>query len=129
MRKRAFFALGEFWSGSAFSDDYIDYVYDITIAYPQNVVDSERRLLVEGRFPREVHFDIRKYSVDEVTRGENNKNYAVDASEWLLTLWKDKEARLKRFYEDDHQLVPSGEGLIWPVCLLSRLVLILHRFV
>ena len=110
----------------AFLDDYIDYIYDITVAYPRNIVDTELRLLTEGCFPEEVHFDVRKHSIDDITRGETNKNHAIDASEWLLDIWKEKEERLKQFYEIDSKFEASGDGFVWDVRLFARRVHILQ---
>ncbi|KAI6213723.1 Acl-9 [Aphelenchoides besseyi] len=95
--------------------EYIFDVYDVSIGYPDSVIESEFELLKNGRFPKQVHFDVKRYTVDEVTGGETDKNKFVDATKWLTDLWRHKEERLKRFYEEDREFVPSGVGYVWPV--------------
>ncbi|RCN35142.1 Acyltransferase [Ancylostoma caninum] len=40
--------------------NFVSYVYDISIAYPYNIVQSEVDLILKGDCPREVHFHIKK---------------------------------------------------------------------
>ncbi|KAI6189723.1 Acl-9 [Aphelenchoides bicaudatus] len=96
-------------------NDYIRAVYDVTLGYPQHIVESEKQLIKEGRFPEAVCFDVKRYSVDEVCGEEADKTKTVDASQWLTNLWKTKEHRLKEFYTGDKQFKPSGDGYKWPV--------------
>lgn len=96
-------------------NEYVANVYDVTVGYGGRIVDTELRLLNEGHFPDEVHFDVHKYEIDDVTNGVD-KNRPVDATEWLQSLWKRKEERLRQFYENDNcRFVPSGAGYVWPV--------------
>ncbi|KAI6186768.1 Acl-9 [Aphelenchoides besseyi] len=95
--------------------EYIFDVYDVTIGYPDRIIASEFDLLKNGEFPKQVHFDVKRYTVEEVTGGETDKNKFVDTSKWLTDLWRHKEDRLKRFYEQDREFVPSGVGYVWPV--------------
>jgi hypothetical protein len=73
------------------------------------------QLLKEGKFPEEVHFDVKRYSLDEILGEEEVTNNNVDASRWLADLWKAKEQRLKDFYEKNRCFIPSGDGYVWPV--------------
>uniref|UniRef100_A0A1I7XIK6 E3 ubiquitin-protein ligase hrd-1 n=1 Tax=Heterorhabditis bacteriophora TaxID=37862 RepID=A0A1I7XIK6_HETBA len=57
--------------------NYISFIYDVTIAYPYNTVQSEIDLVAKGKSPREVHFHIKKIPITEVPRSE------VDAGRWL----------------------------------------------
>lgn len=69
---------------------------------------------------------MKRYSLEEILNEEQqnlSKTDNVDVSDWLLNLWKDKEAKLKIFYEagetgDERQLQPSGSGFVWPVSFL-----------
>ena len=51
-----------------FLENYIKYVYDVTVAYPENIVQSEKILLKEGNFPRSAHFDFHKIEIEEVPK-------------------------------------------------------------
>ncbi|CAD5231788.1 unnamed protein product [Bursaphelenchus xylophilus] len=91
--------------------DYIKYVYDVTVGYPKGIVNSEVELLRTGKVPGEVHFDIRRYNVEEVIGKEEHH-----PSNWLKNIWIEKEEKLRKFYEEDGQFEPSGEdSAIWPV--------------
>ena len=48
-----------------FSVSGIHAVHDVTVAYPYNIPIGELQLL-NGEFPREVHFHIKRYSIEEV---------------------------------------------------------------
>ncbi|CAI4231528.1 unnamed protein product [Auanema sp. JU1783] len=89
--------------------NYISYVYDVTLAYEDHVVESELQLLKEGKFPKNIHFDVKKYDISDLPATPDER------SNWLTSLWKEKESRLKRFYDGDHKLEPSGERFVWPV--------------
>ncbi|VDM56536.1 unnamed protein product [Angiostrongylus costaricensis] len=56
---------------------FITYVYDISVAYPYNIVQSEVDLVVKGVCPREVHFHIKKIPVNELPTSE------VECARWL----------------------------------------------
>ncbi|CAJ0589516.1 unnamed protein product [Cylicocyclus nassatus] len=92
--------------------DYISNVYDVTVAYEDVIIDTELRLLKEGVFPKNVHFDVKKYDISEIP-SDPEKSAA-----WLKKLWHDKEHKLRKFYEAEphkRRLDPSGEGYVWPV--------------
>lgn len=73
---------------------YLDAVYDLTIAYPDYVPQSEIDLIT-GNLPNEVHFNIRKISSEELPQDETSlKN-------WLAERWHDKEQSLKTFAENN----------------------------
>ena len=40
-------------------------VHDVTVGYPYNIPENEFDLL-KGEFPKEVHFHIKRYSINEV---------------------------------------------------------------
>uniref|UniRef100_A0A915C8T6 Phospholipid/glycerol acyltransferase domain-containing protein n=3 Tax=Parascaris univalens TaxID=6257 RepID=A0A915C8T6_PARUN len=91
---------------------YISYVYDVTVGYPKGMVISEMELLMKGRFPKEVHFDIKRYNISEVPLNE------MDAAAWLSKLWREKERRLEHFYTTNEPFAPSGARFLWPVSFL-----------
>ncbi|CAD6193829.1 unnamed protein product [Caenorhabditis auriculariae] len=87
-------------------ENYIKYVYDVSVAYRGEVIDTEAKLVKNGNFPEEVHFDLKRYSVEEIDE---------DVSVWLQKLWSKKEEKLKRFYQGNLNFEPSGEGFQWPI--------------
>ena len=52
-----------------YSDDHLDAIYDINIAYPYNFPQNEPELL-KGNFPREVHFHIKRHPVEDLPESE-----------------------------------------------------------
>jgi len=46
-----------------FLDGGLHSVYDVTIAYPDEVPEKEKDLL-EGKLPKQVHFHIKRYFFD-----------------------------------------------------------------
>ncbi|KAK5986140.1 Lysocardiolipin acyltransferase 1 [Trichostrongylus colubriformis] len=92
-------------------ENYISYVYDITVAYEDVIIDSELSLL-KGIFPKNVHFDVKKYDVKEIPTDPEKSGI------WLKDLWREKEKVLKKFYESEthkRRLNPSGVGYVFPV--------------
>lgn len=84
--------------------NYLDAVYDLTIAYPDYIPQSEIDLIM-GRFPREVHFHIRRISSADIPAHDDST-----LRRWLEDRWSDKEMILKRFYE--RKAFPTQ---IWPM--------------
>ncbi|XP_051507621.1 lysocardiolipin acyltransferase 1-like [Myxocyprinus asiaticus] len=75
----------------------LDAVHDITVAYPQNIPQTERHLVL-GLFPREIHFHVRRYPVWTLPRS------AAQLQLWCQERWMEKERRLHDFYH----AVPRG---------------------
>ena len=76
---------------SALRSGELDAVYDVTIAYPDNLPKTEVDF-VNGVMPHEVHFHIKNY---------NNKDLPDDDEElahWCQEKWQEKEERLHLFY-------------------------------
>ena len=71
---------------------YVKYIYDVTVAYSDAIVQSELHLVTLGLTPKNVHFDIRKIDISELPDSDEELDI------WLKNLWKEKEERLKRFY-------------------------------
>lgn len=74
--------------------NYIRNVYDVTIAYPDTIVQTELDFIRLGACPRNVHFDIRKIDIGSLPASR------TDLSSWLIDLWKSKEERLEKFYSE-----------------------------
>ncbi|KAF0044134.1 hypothetical protein F2P81_003292 [Scophthalmus maximus] len=70
--------------------DNLDAVHDITVAYPKNIPQTERHLIL-GLFPREIHFHVRRYPVASLPSSS-------DLESWCRERWAEKECRLRDFY-------------------------------
>lgn len=97
-------------SQKSFLEDYLKYVYDVTVGYPKELVTGETEIIKHGLFPKEVHFDIRRYDISEIAKESED-----DIANWLCKVWAHKEDRLARFYQKENKFVPSGEQFVWPV--------------
>lgn len=71
--------------------DNLDAVHDITVAYPKNIPQTERHLIL-GLFPREIHFHVSRYPVSSLPAA------TADLEAWCRERWAEKEARLRDFY-------------------------------
>lgn len=71
---------------------YVEYIYDVTVAYADAIVQSEVDLVTLGLCPKKVHFDIRRIPVRSIPHSED------DLADWLKKLWMEKEERLRKFY-------------------------------
>ena len=90
---------------------YLDAVYDLTIAYPDYVPQSEIDLIT-GKLPNEVHFNIKRISSDDLPEDETSLR------DWLEERWYHKEETLKRFAEKN---TFSGEKEAWPMASILPL--------
>lgn len=79
---------------SLFPGDNLDAVHDITVAYPKNIPQTERHLIL-GHFPREIHFHVRRYSVASLPTSSS------DLESWCRERWAEKEVRLRDFYSGE----------------------------
>lgn len=75
--------------------DAIDSVHDITIGYPAGLIQGESDL-ADGKMPKEVHFSLKRYPIDELPASSTN-----EMGEWLNQRWEEKEEKLKKFYRKD----------------------------
>lgn len=82
---------------------YLDAVYDLTIAYPDYVPQSEVDL-IKGKLPSEVHFYIERIPSIDVPAHD------TVLREWLEDRWSKKEQLLKQFYQT--KTFPTE---IWPI--------------
>ncbi|KAI8482737.1 Lysocardiolipin acyltransferase 1 [Branchiostoma belcheri] len=70
----------------------LDSIHDITVGYPAGVLQNEMDLFA-GRFPKEVHFHIRRHPLRTLP------NTTGQLELWCTTRWAEKELQLKEFYQ------------------------------
>ncbi|MGH0142267.1 UNVERIFIED_CONTAM: hypothetical protein FKN15_075911 [Acipenser sinensis] len=107
--------LQDFYTGG--HCDNLDAVHDITVAYPQNIPQTERHL-VTGQFPREIHFHVQRYPVKALPEG------TAELQDWCQERWREKEQRLQDFYTGGHCFDTSGRSRIPPCKSELRVMLI-----
>ncbi|RDD40308.1 Lysocardiolipin acyltransferase 1 [Trichoplax sp. H2] len=72
----------------------LDAVYDVTVAYPKTMPQSEMTLL-KGNIPEELHYQIKRYDNSELPEDQE------ELGEWCKKRWAEKEDRLRQFYTVD----------------------------
>ena len=70
-------------------------IVDIDVGYTGPLPQNESDLL-QGRWPTEIHFRIRNFTLDELPESEEG------LASWLQTRWAEKEKRLEEFYKLGH---------------------------
>ncbi|MCP9259691.1 CRE-BUS-18 protein [Dirofilaria immitis] len=80
------------------ADNYIECIYDVTIAYPINIVQSEISLFLTGRTPQNVVFHIKRIDQSSIPVKDH------DIAQWINQLWIAKDGKLDSFYSQQ----PSG---------------------
>uniref|UniRef100_A0A8C5MYN6 Lysocardiolipin acyltransferase 1 n=1 Tax=Leptobrachium leishanense TaxID=445787 RepID=A0A8C5MYN6_9ANUR len=85
----------------------LDAIHDITVAYPQNIPQTEKHIL-NGSFPKEIHFHVCRYPVDTLPASKDELQL------WCQERWKEKEDRLRVFYERDRYFDASRRSRIPP---------------
>ncbi|XP_024587292.1 lysocardiolipin acyltransferase 1 isoform X1 [Neophocaena asiaeorientalis asiaeorientalis] len=94
----------------------LDAVHDITVAYPHNIPQTERHLLL-GDFPKEIHFHVHRYPVDTLPTSKE------DLQLWCRKRWEEKEERLRSFYQGEKNFYFTGQTVI-PPCKSELRVLV-----
>ncbi|KAJ8954207.1 hypothetical protein NQ318_005802 [Aromia moschata] len=79
------------------SKNNLDAVYDVTLVYP-DVVPQNEKVLLNGRFPKEVKVHFARYSKSVLPKTEEGLR------EFLERRWLDKERTLKEFHATGHFL-------------------------
>uniref|UniRef100_A0A673IUP3 Lysocardiolipin acyltransferase 1 n=1 Tax=Sinocyclocheilus rhinocerous TaxID=307959 RepID=A0A673IUP3_9TELE len=97
--------------------DNLDAVHDITVAYPQNIPQTERHLLL-GLFPREIHFHVRRFSAACLPSS------AEQLQRWCQERWREKEQRLCAFYRSEPRCFDQPEARVPPCKSQLRVALI-----
>ncbi|EFO24315.1 hypothetical protein LOAG_04170 [Loa loa] len=72
--------------------NYIECIYDVTIAYPVNIVQSEVTLILTGRTPKKVLFHIERIDLSCLPLKDH------DIAQWINELWIAKDEKLDLFY-------------------------------
>uniref|UniRef100_A0A0N5CF78 PlsC domain-containing protein n=1 Tax=Strongyloides papillosus TaxID=174720 RepID=A0A0N5CF78_STREA len=75
-------------------NNYISAVYNMTIAYPNNIVQNELLFGLRGVVPKNVHFDVEKIDIDKIPNDDEG------ISKWLTELWQEKDEKLQRYYKE-----------------------------
>jgi len=86
-------------------------VYDVTIAYPDQVPEKEKDL-VEGKLPKQVHFHIKRHSAQSLP------TTFIGLEKWLQELWREKDVFLQNFYKEGVR-TSSRPQLVFPLQYLS----------
>ncbi|XP_009989644.1 PREDICTED: lysocardiolipin acyltransferase 1 [Tauraco erythrolophus] len=87
--------------------DNLDAIHDITVAYPQNIPQTEKHLL-NGNFPKEIHFHVQRYPIETVPTSKEELQL------WCRKRWEEKEERLRHFYEGGKSFSATGQSIIPP---------------
>ncbi|KAM9297204.1 lysocardiolipin acyltransferase 1 isoform 2-T4 [Morus bassanus] len=87
--------------------DNLDAIHDITVAYPQNIPQTEKHLL-NGNFPKEIHFHVQRYPIDTVPTSKEELQL------WCRKRWEEKEERLRHFYDGGKCFSATGQSIIPP---------------
>ncbi|XP_066172413.1 lysocardiolipin acyltransferase 1 isoform X2 [Sylvia atricapilla] len=85
----------------------LDAIHDITVAYPQNIPQTEKHLL-KGNFPKEIHFHVQRYPIETVPTSKEELQL------WCRQRWEEKEERLRRFYEGGKCFSAAGQSIVPP---------------
>ncbi|XP_072313959.1 lysocardiolipin acyltransferase 1 [Eucyclogobius newberryi] len=89
--------------------DNLDAVHDITVAYPKNIPQTERHLIL-GLFPREIYFHVQRYPVSSLPRS------TPELETWCQDRWTEKEARLRDFYMGQPRAFDREGASLVPPC-------------
>ncbi|CCD74362.1 Phospholipid/glycerol acyltransferase domain-containing protein [Caenorhabditis elegans] len=71
----------------------IKYIYDVSIGFGDAIVQSELDIFAHGVCPKEVFYQVIKYPIEAIPQTDEA------LGQWLVNLWRNKEEKLKRFYE------------------------------
>ncbi|XP_062981674.1 lysocardiolipin acyltransferase 1-like [Elgaria multicarinata webbii] len=85
----------------------LDAIHDITVAYPQNIPQTEKHLLY-GNLPKEIHLHVRRYPVQALPASREELQL------WCQKRWEEKEERLRLFYEGKKYFDATGRSKIPP---------------
>lgn len=95
----------------------LDAVHDITVAYPKNIPQTERHLVL-GLFPREIHFHVQRYPLSALPKQSD----LLQA--WCQERWAEKEQRLREFYAASPRLFDNPEARVPPCKSELRVTLV-----
>ncbi|VDM91741.1 unnamed protein product [Onchocerca ochengi] len=92
--------------------NYIECIYDVTIAYPVNIVQSEVGLFLTGRIPQKVLFHIERIDLSCIPLKDH------DIAQWINELWIAKDEKLDLFYSQQSPRIhfPNDRNkFVWKV--------------
>ncbi|KAJ3089255.1 hypothetical protein HK100_007815, partial [Physocladia obscura] len=128
--------------------------FDLTVAYggvkadevPYDVLLPDK-VYLEGKYPREIHFDVRRYEIaklpgfrtSDADTAQDNDGVAPPAIKeefdaWLRSVWTDKDTKLANFYAtnaltNDRKeivpLIPRVEDWVYFIALFAGFYVIL----
>ena len=79
----------------------IDSVQDVTIAYRGGYIPENELDFINGKLPKEIHFYIKRFTIDDVLNSNNNIQGLtllndVILEDWLKDRWRKKDDFLKK---------------------------------
>eukprot|EP01135_Chromosphaera_perkinsii_P002300 Nk52_evm86s221 gene=Nk52_evmTU86s221 len=74
--------------------DDIDFIYDVSLGYPKNI-PLKPTSIAKGDIPKEVHINVKKYDI-KILKSMSDE----EIQKWCEELWKEKEKKLEKFYDD-----------------------------
>ena len=95
----------------------LDAVHDITVAYPHNIPQTERHVLLKD-FSKEIHFHVHRYPVDTLPTSKE------DLQLWYHKWWEEKGERLCFFYWWEKTSYFMGQAVIPPCKSEPRILLV-----
>ena len=129
--KKLWFALFTF-----ISDGNLDAIYDVTIAYPDNLPETEADLAY-GSIPSEIHFHIKRYystlhTLVHQIKSDQHRNFKswffrhsvqtvpttwIGLEKWLQEVWREKDALPENVYDRQLKLpaLTSRQHLPQPI--------------
>ncbi|KAJ3086788.1 hypothetical protein HK100_008589, partial [Physocladia obscura] len=128
----------------------VDECFDLTVAYGGVAADEvpyevllPDKVYLEGKYPREIHVDVRRHVVAELPGFRASDAVAAEAQEteaikkefdeWLRSVWADKDAKLANFYAtnaltNDRKeivpLIPRVEDWVYFIALFAGLYIV-----
>ncbi|KRY16718.1 Lysocardiolipin acyltransferase 1, partial [Trichinella patagoniensis] len=94
----------------------LDTIYDVTVAYPDNLAESETDF-VKGNSPEEIHYHIKRYDVQEPCFPRDQKSMI----KWVYRLWEEKEQRLMEYFSPNRKANLCNNT--FPGCMLYNLTM------
>uniref|UniRef100_A0A183CQM9 Acyltransf_C domain-containing protein n=1 Tax=Globodera pallida TaxID=36090 RepID=A0A183CQM9_GLOPA len=84
--------------------NYLAHVYDVTVAYPGKLVQNETDMIIRGQLARNVHFDVRRISAEQLPSSDE------ELHQWIMELEHFYTERIpsRRRFES-----AGGEGNCW----------------
>uniref|UniRef100_A0A183CCS2 PlsC domain-containing protein n=1 Tax=Globodera pallida TaxID=36090 RepID=A0A183CCS2_GLOPA len=85
-------------------EKYVDFVYDVTVAYGGRIIQSEMDLILRGLTPGHVYFLVQKISISSLPDEDEQ------LEKWLMEKWAEKEKTLHNFYASGEFFSPNANS-------------------